>query len=236
MVIMDGSGYTIVFQPHGIRAEVADGKTVMDAASEAGVKIERHCGGIGLCGKCRISAFNGEEFLSPLTLSEKRLLKKEEIESGVRLACCAKVKGNGTIHVIDMVSESGNQILEGTSEKIISHWSPDRDGLGVAVDIGTTTVVCYLLDLEEHQIIGSQSFLNPQVSYGDDVISRIAASSSQPEALQRMQESLINEMDNAISSLVEGDGTKKERVTEIVAAGNTVMEHIFLGVSPESIG
>lgn len=233
---MDGSGYTIVFQPHGIRAEVADGKTVMDAASEAGVKIERHCGGIGLCGKCRISAFNGEEFLSPLTLSEKRLLKKEEIESGVRLACCAKVKGNGTIHVIDMVSESGNQILEGTSEKIISHWSPDRDGLGVAVDIGTTTVVCYLLDLEEHQIIGSQSFLNPQVSYGDDVISRIAASSSQPEALQRMQESLINEMDNAISSLVEGDGTKKERVTEIVAAGNTVMEHIFLGISPESIG
>lgn len=233
---MDGSVYTIVFQPRGIKTEVADGKKIMDAASEAGVKIERHCGGIGLCGKCRISAFNGEEFLSPLTLSEKKLLKKEEVESGVRLACCAKVKGNGTIHVIDMVSESGNQILEGTSEKAISHWSPDREGLGVAVDIGTTTVVCYLLDLEDHQIIGSQSFLNPQVSYGDDVISRIAASSSQPGALKRMQESLVNEMNSAFSDLVEAAGTKKERITEIVAAGNTVMEHIFLGISPESIG
>lgn len=228
--------YTIVFQPDGVRADVIAGTTVMDAASNAGVKIERHCGGVGVCGKCRISAFHGEEFLSSLTPTEKKQLNSEEIASGVRLACCTKVEGSGTVHVIDMVGESGNQILEGTSDKIISHWAPDREGLGVAVDIGTTTVVCYLLDLDGHTVLGSHSFLNPQVSYGDDVISRIAASTSQPGALERMQEALVKEMDKAFAFLAENAGAAKERITEVVVAGNTVMEHIFLGVSPESIG
>lgn len=233
---MDGSLYTIFFQPHGVRTEVAEGKTVIEAASEAGVDIDRHCGGVGVCGKCRISAVKGEEFLSPPAQTEKKLLKKEEIEAGVRLACCAKVMGSGTIHVIDIVGTSGNQILEGTSERVISHWGPDRCGFGVAVDIGTTTVVCYLADLDSHEFMGSHSFLNPQVSYGDDVISRIAASTSNPGALDRMQESLVKELDSTLSVLAEDAGIEKEQITEIVAAGNTVMEHIFLGVSPESIG
>lgn len=228
--------YTIVFQPHGVRTDAIAGTTVMDAASEAGVKIERHCGGVGVCGKCRISAFQGEEFLSPLTPTEKKLLNSEEIASGVRLACCTKIEGSGTVHVIDMVGESGNQILEGTSDRIIGHWAPDRDGWGVAVDIGTTTVVCYLLDLDGHSVIGSHSFLNPQVSYGDDVISRIAASTSQPGTLERMQETLVKEMDKTFSFLAKSVGITKERITEVVVAGNTVMEHIFLGISPESIG
>ncbi|NLD04768.1 MAG: DUF4445 domain-containing protein [Synergistaceae bacterium] len=228
--------HTILFQPDGVSADVTTGTTVMDAASKVGVKINRHCGGVGVCGKCRISAIKGGEFLNPITPTETKRLKSEEIASGVRLSCCAKVEGSGTVHVIDMVGETGNQILEGTSDKIISHWAPDRVGLGVAVDIGTTTVVCYLLDLDGHNVLGSRSFLNPQVSYGDDVISRIAACTSQPGALQRMQESLVKEMDKAFSYLAENVGATKERINEVVVAGNTVMEHIFLGISPESIG
>ncbi len=77
---------------------------------------------LGVCGKCRISLVKGEEFLSPPAQTEKKLLKKEEIEAGVRLARCAKVMGSGTIHVDDTVGASGNQILEGTSERVISHW------------------------------------------------------------------------------------------------------------------
>ncbi len=233
---MSLSVHTILFSPQGVETRIADGKTVMEAAVQAGIRIERHCGGIGICGKCRILALRGDEFLDPLTQSEKAVLKKEEIEMGVRLACCAIIRRDGTVNVIDIVNESGNRILEGTSERIIGSWDPDREGFGVAVDIGTTTVVCYLLDLEKHQVIGSRSFLNPQVSYGADVISRIAASSSTPETLKIMQKNLVDEIGAAISFLTGSVGAVKEDVTEVVAAGNTVMEHIFLGISPETIG
>ena len=233
---MENSVHTILFLPDNIKAESEAGELVIHAAAAAGVNISRHCGGAGTCGKCRVSAIDGERFLSPLTLTEKKLLKKEEIDFGVRLACCAKISGSGTLRVIDPVDDPGSRILEGTSGRPVADWSPDRKGLGVAVDLGTTTVVCYLLDLDRHKVIGTHSFLNPQVSYGDDVISRIAASTLQPGTLARMQEMLVEEMNRAFSALTEEAGTVPGALSEVVVAGNTVMEHIFLGISPESIG
>ena len=233
---MENSVHTILFLPDNIKAESEAGELVIHAAAAAGVNISRHCGGAGTCGKCRVSAIDGERFLSPLTLTEKKLLKKEEIDSGVRLACCARISGSGTLRVIDPVDDPGSRILEGTSGRPVADWSPDRKGLGVAVDLGTTTVVCYLLDLDIHKVVGSHSFLNPQVSYGDDVISRIAASTLQPGTLARMQEMLVEEMNRAFSALTEEAGTVPVALSEVVVAGNTVMEHIFLGISPESIG
>ena len=233
---MENSVHTILFLPDNIKAESEAGELVIHAAAAAGVNISRHCGGAGTCGKCRVSAIDGERFLSPLTLTEKKLLKKEEIDFGVRLACCAKISGSGTLRVIDPVDDPGSRILEGTSGRPVADWSPDRKGLGVAVDLGTTTVVCYLLDLDRHKVIGTHSFLNPQVSYGDDVISRIAASTLQPGTLARMQEMLVEEMNRAFSALTEEAGTVPVALSEVVVAGNTVMEHIFLGISPESIG
>ncbi|HAH69253.1 MAG TPA: hypothetical protein DCL58_05680, partial [Synergistaceae bacterium] len=236
MVLMENSVHTILFLPDNIKAESEAGELVIHAAAAAGVNISRHCGGAGTCGKCRVSAIDGERFLSPLTLTEKKLLKKEEIDFAVRLACCAKISGSGTLRVIDPVDDPGSRILEGTSGRPVADWSPDRKGLGVAVDLGTTTVVCYLLDLDRHKVIGTHSFLNPQVSYGDDVISRIAASTLQPGTLARMQEMLVEEMNRAFSALTEEAGTVPGALSEVVVAGNTVMEHIFLGISPESIG
>ena len=233
---MENSVHTILFLPDNIKAESEAGELVIHAAAAAGVNISRHCGGAGTCGKCRVSAIDGERFLSPLTLTEKKLLKKEEIDFGVRLACCAKISGSGTLRVIDPVDDPGSRILEGTSGRPVADWSPDRKGLGVDVDLGTTTVVCYLLDLDRHKVIGTHSFLNPQVSYGDDVISRIAASTLQPGTLARMQEMLVEEMNRAFSALTEEAGTVPGALSEVVVAGNTVMEHIFLGISPESIG
>jgi len=233
---MENSVHTVLFLPDNIEAVSGTDELVAHAAAAAGVNILRPCGGAGTCGKCRVSATDGRRFLSPLTATEKKLLKKEEINSGVRLACCAKILGSGTLKVIDAAEEQGSRILEGTSVKPVTEWSPDKKGLGVAVDLGTTTVVCYLLDLDRHKVAGIRSFLNPQVSYGDDVVSRIAASTLQPGALARMQEMLVEEMNKAFSTLAEKAGTVPESLNEAVVAGNTVMEHIFLGISPESIG
>ena len=77
---MENSVHTILFLPDNIKAESEAGELVIHAAAAAGVNISRHCGGAGTCGKCRVSATDGEEFLSPLTITEKKLLKKAETD------------------------------------------------------------------------------------------------------------------------------------------------------------
>ncbi len=233
---MENTECIITFQPHGVRIEADMGEFLSDAASRAGVKIDRHCGGVGVCGKCRVSVLKGGKFLKPLTDTERKVLSDADIANGIRLACCAAVIGSGEVYVLDGVEMSGNQILDSISGKLITNWAPDCEGYGVAVDIGTTTVVCYLLDLDGHKEVDRFSFLNPQVSFGDDVISRIAFSNTVPDGLQRLQKILTDEMDSALSVLAERNGIKKDQIREVTAAGNTVMEHLFLGVSPESIG
>ena len=225
---------TITFRPDNIKAEARSGELAADVASAAGVRIGRHCGGAGVCGKCRVMAGKDNPF-APLTKTEEKLLTPEEIIKGVRLSCCAKIVKSGTIHVVDRVKSAGHSILEGFSRDI-SEWAPDCGGYGVAVDIGTTTVVCYLLALSDHEVVDRISFLNPQAVFGDDVISRIAYSSSQPGALEHIQRTLTGEMDNNICTMAERNGISKEEITEIMIAANTVMEHLFAGVSPKSIG
>ena len=231
---MDNGKCTITFIPDNISYEAQKGTLLADAAAHAGIKIDRHCGGAGVCGKCRVREIT-PGLLEPLTETEKKFFSPKEIQDGIRLSCCAAISGSGTVEVIDIVSSSGHQILKGFSKDTPITWQPDKGGYGIAVDIGTTTVVCYLADLSRHKELDSYSFLNPQVSFGDDVISRIAFS-SQPEGLTRLQNAITKEMDCAIGVLAEKNHLAKEVITEIVIAGNTVMEHLFVGVSPEAIG
>lgn len=227
--------FQITFMPGGVTATAALGSSAADAAAAAGVRIGRHCGGAGVCGKCRVAVKDRDEDpFGPLTETEKKLLTQEEIEGGLRLSCCAPIVENGTVYVVDGAESEGHSILEGFYSGI-EEWE-DREGFGVAADIGTTTVVCYLLDLHGRRAIDRASFLNPQVSFGDDVISRIAYSSSSNEALRRVQRSLAEEMGKNIRAMAERSGVPREEIKELVIAGNTVMEHLFAGVSPESIG
>ncbi|WP_418505530.1 ASKHA domain-containing protein [Cloacibacillus evryensis] len=224
----------ITFMPDNIEAEANNGELAADVAAAAGVGIGRHCGGAGVCGKCRVRVMRGTPF-APLTRTEENLLTAEEIDNGVRLSCCAKIVKSGAVHVVDRVKSAGHSILEGFSRDI-SEWSPDRGGCGVAVDIGTTTVVCYLLAFPDRTVVDRISFLNPQVAFGDDVISRIAYSSSQSGALERIQRTLTDEMDKNIGIMAKRNNVARKDITEVMIAGNTVMEHLFAGVSPKSIG
>ena len=231
---MDEKMCEVKFLPDGVTARVAAGTPLTEAADAAGVRIGRHCGGAGVCGKCRVRT-GADDPLSPAGETEKNALGEAGIKEGLRLSCCARVERSGSVTVVDRVESKGHSILEGFSDTI-SNWSPDAEGYGVSVDIGTTTVVCYLFDLGAHENIDRISFLNPQVTFGDDVISRIAYSSASPEALRKIQAVLTEEMDRNLGTLAERNNIKKEEITEIVIAGNTVMEHLFIGVSPESIG
>lgn len=227
--------YRIVFQPDNITAYVKAGESLADAAAEAGAEIGRHCGGAGICGKCRVKTARGLDPLSPPTQREKDVLGEDGLKNGVRLACCAQIAADGTVFVIDRAGSEGNKILDGFSRPI-EDWRPGSRGCGVSVDIGTTTVVLYLFDLEAHIEMDKIAFVNPQVRFGDDVISRIAFSSESKERLCAAQQTLVKEMNGNIGLLARRSGIQIDDITEITIAGNTVMEHLFCGVSPKSIG
>jgi uncharacterized 2Fe-2S/4Fe-4S cluster protein (DUF4445 family) len=109
--------------------------------------------------------------------------------------------------------------------------------LGLALDIGTTTVALYLCDLGKGDIVASGSFTNPQVLFGPDIMSRISYSADHPgEGVQRMQRELINSVNALINALVSNKGYSPQHIIDMTVVGNTVMHHIFLGIAPDRLG
>lgn len=111
---------------------------------------------------------------------------------------------------------------------------------GLAVDVGTTTCVGYLCDLSTGKVINTESMMNPQVPYGEDVMSRITYAMSNPEGLKTMQDAIItglNEIINKVVSEVRKDGPNPGfAIDDLTIVFNTAMHHIFLGLNPVYIG
>jgi uncharacterized 2Fe-2S/4Fe-4S cluster protein (DUF4445 family) len=107
---------------------------------------------------------------------------------------------------------------------------------GVAFDLGTTTVVCTLIDLCTGRELGVEAGMNPQVSSGDDVISRILRTREDPTALREMQSQIVAAMNGLMARLRERTGVARNRVYEATVAGNTTMQHLFCGISPQALG
>ena len=108
---------------------------------------------------------------------------------------------------------------------------------GVAVDIGTTTVALYLCNLKNGKVEAADSIMNPQVSYGEDVMSRIAFTMQHPEdGLKRMHEAIIAGLNHLIHSVTQSAGISERDIFEMTMVGNTAMHHIFLSINPLHLG
>ena len=108
-------------------------------------------------------------------------------------------------------------------------------GLGAAIDIGTTTVAAYLYDLKSGLRAGEYGARNAQFSFGADVISRIKYSSDK-EGLNKLSSIIRRQISAAVRAMCTESGHSEKNVSIIAVAGNTVMQHIFSGLSPEGIG
>jgi len=95
----------IIFQPHGKRVESVEGRSLLEAASDAGISIRSICGGEGLCGKCRVIVREGRQNLSLPTEAEKRALSREDLDNGFRLACQTRILKKGLV-LIEVPRES----------------------------------------------------------------------------------------------------------------------------------
>jgi len=106
---------------------------------------------------------------------------------------------------------------------------------GLAVDIGTTTVVAYLLDLDTGKILDLESGLNEQRSFGADVISRIAATMELPDGLAQLKRRIVGQLSSMMLSLLERAGARREDLLCVTVAGNTTMLHLLAGVPPAAM-
>jgi uncharacterized 2Fe-2S/4Fe-4S cluster protein (DUF4445 family) len=105
---------------------------------------------------------------------------------------------------------------------------------GLAVDLGTTTVVVYLVNLADGKLIDVGSTYNSQIRYGDDVITRIIYA-SESSGLSELRETVVSDVNDLLNTLLERNSIKRNDVESSVVAGNTTMTHIFWGLNPSSI-
>lgn len=100
--------------------------------------------------------------------------------------------------------------------------------LGLAVDLGTTKIAAYLLDLETGRTLASRGVMNPQISYGEDVITRITRIHQNPGEAQLMQSLVVEALNGLAEELTAEVGAEPAQIVEAVVVGNTAMHHLFL--------
>ena len=142
-------------------------------------------------------------------------------------------------HLADALREGNDRVtvVVWMDREIIDVRPFDEPCLGLALDVGTTTVALYVCDLRKGNVISSGSVTNPQVLFGSDVMSRISYASTHPEGgVRKMQGELVAGVNTLIMQMATNDGFRPSRIMDMTVVGNTVMHHIFLGISPDRLG
>ncbi|HEY3423261.1 MAG TPA: ASKHA domain-containing protein [Negativicutes bacterium] len=279
------------------RIQGGSGKDLLQLLLENGIFVDNPCNGKGSCGKCKIKFLQGK--LPAASETEKRLLKKEEITTGVRLACLVVPEGN--IEIETLQKESKHEILAagympefrmnpGISKRVFQIEKPTlvnpsayEDSLGnalgrkdldwrllqhleigdgkvtgvfsgqhligvengdttaftygVAVDIGTTTVVTALIDLQTGDELASASMLNPQKKFGLDVLTRITYSIENPaDGQKELQNAIVEGLNSLIEDMCSKSAVSMQNIYEISIAANCTMMHFLLGIDTAPIG
>ncbi len=321
------SNIIIDFEPISRRVNFSSDLSLFEILSELDVSIRSICGGLGTCGKCKLLVQKGNEFLTALSNSEKKILNIDELTDGWRLACQTKLDKNYIKHLeslqspqfrvflpSDTLLEDFKILMTGISKgtkiqpsiqkvytevKIPSLEEPDADferilaaiksklphlkksdsinidfdvlkdipnilrenehkitlilrnntniiacepgntvneNFGIAFDIGTTTIVCYLINLNDGKIYAVDSKLNSQTAYGEDVITRLTLIKENKKNLQKLNSTVINDLNELISKTCSIAKIKPSQIYEATVVGNSAMHHIFLGLDPINIG
>lgn len=228
---------TVLTDTKRLELPIAEGMSVLEVLSDAGVgDIHAPCGGNGLCGKCLVQEI-GEGFL-PLHSDEKRLLSPSLMEQHLRLACRMKPESGQDVTIALISSTRQAQVVsqfqERTTHAQLRQGFPSPS-YGYAIDIGTTTVVVYLVRLDTGEILDNRSSLNPQTSYGGDVITRIQYTDEHAGGLVLLQKVIVKQLDHLMKELMKAHGILAEHIREIVAVGNPTMIHLLAGKNPSGI-
>lgn len=311
----------VVFTPSGMKARVAEGVTVLDAARASGVDIDSVCGGRGICGRCQITPVNGQLPKWGITSEASSLSEPETTEcnysnlrrplkTGRRLGCQARIHNDIVIDVpassqIHRPVVSKNIALGeiGINPSITLHYvetSPDvlgaetsdttrvadalerewgltnidfhistlpqlhtalkqgghavtlaihnskhvigvRSGYvdaiyGVAVDVGSTTLASYLVDIASGEVVATAGRMNPQIRFGEDLMSRVSYVMLNLEGRLKLTGVIRDAINDLVDELRETTNIDREHIHHMVIVGNPVMHHLVLGIDPTALG
>lgn len=218
----------ITFLPMNIKIEVKSGANLFQVARNHNIYIPGLCSGNRTCGKCKVIITKGNE--KNFCTEELNALTEEELQAGMRLACCFTISSDTCV-----IIPGGKSLLKTTVENNVNE-DITGNSYGVIFDIGTTTVETQLYEIKRKKVlIGQMSVSNPQRIYGSDVISRITYASISKKnqiSLTELIRTCCNEM---IESLCNKYRINPKEIVSIIIAGNTTMSQLFLGNSVETL-
>ena len=225
--------------------------SLFDFADSLAIRVPTSCGRTGECHECIVEVRRGASALTPLTESEKFL------RGNYRLACQAlvadpsadiefsvlrrqpRILTSGTRRDVElrpayMRGDDGESVVFNGPEGPVTVDTFRRAIYGIAADLGTTTVVLNLVDLESGETVYTASFENPQRFGGSDIMNRISYDGG-PDAGE-LQAVMVSSINFEIGEMVRALKIRRRQIYEIVAVGNTTMREIFFGIDVQSIG
>lgn len=219
---------TLTLMPDNIKITAREGQTLLSALGAAGLDVDGSCGGRGVCGKCL--AIVAESGVSGAAGGRREVLACQyEIASDLKVWLKSKNDRGGRKACVSLPPGfAAEPALQAACRAA-------RRPLGVAVDLGTTTIVAMLWDIVEAELLGAKGINNPQGAYGADVISRINFTMQAPENLKILQGLTAAGINEAVSSLLAASGRCEDEIGRFAVVGNTTMSHIFSGTDPRSL-
>ncbi len=228
------------------KAAVA-GRTLFDYADELSVVVPSTCRRTGRCHECVVEVLSGAEALSARTEAEGFL------KNGFRLACQAKVGATDTdiaflplrrkpkiltSYEADGEASRRDPAVTRRGDEVLLDGEPVDEYrghiLGMAIDLGTTSIVIDLVDLESGETLARSAFENPQRFGGSDVMSRISYDAGRSKG--ELQQAVAKAINGEIASLAERLKFRRREIYEIVVAGNSTMRDLFFGLDVQGIG
>lgn len=213
--------YRILLQPVGTELKAAAQAALRDLLFEHGVEFP--CGGQGRCRGCRVRVRQGEVAANA---AQRERLSPEEIAQGWRLACQCRVED-------DLVLELRQWDAAILADESAFVFTP-QEGLGIAVDLGTTTLVAQLVDLANGCVLAVRTALNPQARWGADVMSRVQFAVAE-HGRPVLEEAIRRQIGGLIHQLLHFANADVGRLRRVVLVGNTVMHHLFCGIDLEPL-
>jgi uncharacterized 2Fe-2S/4Fe-4S cluster protein (DUF4445 family) len=229
-----------------ITCHIGHGANILEAARRAGIKIETPCGGIGVCGKCGVGIEGTGDFVPACRTAVENnavyIVKNyEEENNSLRILS----GGIGFTHGLNpFISKkyASKKYATGKTEVYgggvllgVEEGDTTASLYGLAVDIGTTTIVVSLADLQTGKTPASESALNPQSLYAQDVLGRIHFA-GKGRGLNVLYNAFIEALNGMIETLAGKTGINTLNIYEVVYSGNTTMLHLACNVDPSSMG
>lgn len=248
--------YKVSFPNQKITIEAELGDNLLSLMQIADIPIAANCGGIGKCGKCLVE-INGKTAHACKThiIEDCEVITLEEDNSDFEILTESAISFNedATSESSKISPQNDNAINDNAindniksdnaksdnakSDNAINDNTINDNAINkeyiIAIDIGTTTVVVKLLRLSDAREVASDAFLNPQIKYGTDVISRIKNSMDDAKLLSAL---IREKLDSSITNLLKKYSIKSSEINKIIIAGNTAMTYILLNIPCRSLG